>query len=81
VFGTDRALYRGLLYVYRVEMNNVELSGIVEGTLMWNSIIQFYFRKVWFIWGSTYITVPESIKKLDNFKLLKKRIKILTINL
>jgi hypothetical protein len=62
-----------------VELNNDGLSGFVKGTLMWNSIIQFHFKKVWFIWGSIYITVPESIKKLDNFKLFKKRIKILTI--
>jgi len=65
--------YIGLLYVYRVELNNDGLSGIVDGTLMWNSLIEFYLRKVWFIWGSTYITVPESIKKLDNFKLFKKK--------
>jgi len=50
-----------VLYVYRVELNNNGLSGIVEGTLMWNSVIQFYFRKLWLIWGSTYITECQKV--------------------
>jgi len=50
-----------VLYVYKVELNKDGLSGVVEGTLMWNPIMQFCFRKVWFIWGSTYITEYQKV--------------------
>jgi glucose uptake protein GlcU len=47
---------------------------------MWNFLTQFYFRKVWVILESNYITKCQKVKKKkkDNFQLFKKGIKILT---
>jgi hypothetical protein len=52
----------------------------VNRTFTWNSVIQFYFRKVWLLGRlkEVHNKVPESIKKLENFKHFRK-IKILTI--
>jgi hypothetical protein len=48
---------------------------------MWNSVIQFYIREVWLIWGSNYITQCQKVsKELDNFKLFKKELKSLLLS-
>jgi hypothetical protein len=48
----------------------------VNWTVMCNSVTQLYFREVWFIWGSNFITKCQKVKKKNgNFKLFTEELK------